>query len=158
MKFLTKIEARTILRVIYCTKASKERRVDGYTNNILVPGRESIEHVVPKCHLPRSRWWDLHNLLLIDTKINNDRSNTKFGEMTYKGTSFCPSNPASKGTVARICLHMFDTCTPLLKKKNDIISDELLLEWDMEYPPSDTEKYANEFIYEVQGTYNKFII
>ena len=158
MKFLTKIEARTILRIIYCTNASKERRIDGYTNKILLPGRESIEHVVPKCHLPKNRWWDMHNLLLIDTKINNDRSNTKFGEEIYKGISFCPPHPASRGVVSRICMHMFETTPILHNKKNDIIDEELILKWNIEYPTGDMEKYANEIIYDAQGVYNKFII
>lgn len=156
---LSRLAARNILRSIYLlhTVAKTPMYLDGYTNIARPMDTSSMEHVVPKCYLPKPKVWDLHNLLLVEMGLNHFRSNTKFGTETLKRVSFCPAHPESRGVVARKCAHMFDTNPILFKKQELILSQELLDEWMEKYPVTDNEKRINEIIFEAQGTSNKFI-
>jgi len=160
MLLLSKNVVRSLLRTLYTAKSTiskvpGEFYIDSYTGLSIPLARTSIEHVVPKCYLPRSKHLDMNNLLIIDRGLNSRRSNTKFGRETIRGISFCPDE--SKGVVARICWHMFDTCESVKKSQKLILSQDLLEEWDDTYPVTDFEKYVNEFVYSKQGTYNKRI-
>lgn len=158
MRILGKSNVKTILRLIYCTRENIDvpyKFKDGYTNILLPANRLSMEHVVPRCYLPKTRMWDLNNLLLIDKALNNLRSNTKFGTKNITNVSFKPPNPESRGVVARICAHMLYTCPNIDPSK--IIERKLMCEWNEKYPATDIEKYTNERIYFYQGTYNRFI-
>ncbi len=144
-----KITARKTLEIIYCGKGIF---FDPYTSKIQILNRCSIEHVVPKSRLPKNMKWDLHNLLLVDKNINMSRGNTAFG----KGL-FVPKN---KGQVSRICAHMIDKCENeniIINENDEIIKTETMLKWHSLYPVSDIEKYANEIIFDVSGTYNEYI-
>lgn len=158
MKTLSKSNIKTILRLIYCTRENIHvpyKFNDGYTNIRLPINRRSIEHVVPKCYLPRERVWDLNNMFLVDKDLNNVRSNTKFGRKSIQNVSFYPSNPESRGVVSRICAHMIYTCPNINPHK--VIPRKLMFEWNEKYPVTDLEKYRNERIYIYQNTYNRFI-
>ena len=155
---LTKANAKTILRLLYCTRENIHvpyKFKDGYTNLILPVNRASIEHVVPKCYLPKTNTWDLNNLLLVDKDLNNLRSNTKFGNSNIRNKSFCPSHQDSRGVVARICAHILYTFPNI--DHTLVIDKETLFRWNEQYPVTDFEKYINERIHSYQGTYNRFI-
>ena len=158
MIFLSKSMVRTLLRTMYMTTSSTSRvpgeyYIDSYSGLSIPLVQTSIQHVVPKCYLPSSKFWDMNNLLIVEKDLNNFRANTKFGRKTVQGVSFCPDE--NKGVVARICWHMFDTCQYAKNKQHLILDQKLLLEWNEKYPVSDFEKYVNEFTFKKQGTYNK---
>ena len=158
MKILAKSNVKRILRIIYCTRENPNvpyRFRDAYTNYLLPINRLSIEHVVPKCYLPKINVWDLNNLLLVDKQLNNFRSISKFDTCNRRNKSFCPPYGESKGVVARVCAHMLYTYPTIDSKL--VIDKEVLLEWNERYPVTDIEKYRNEKIYYYQGTYNEFI-
>ena len=95
---------------------------------------------------------DSNNLLLVDKHINMSRGNKPFGEGLFI--------PKNKGQVARICAHMIDKCEEenvIVNKNNEIIKIKTMLEWNDLFPVSDIEKYANEIIFDVTGTYNEYI-
>lgn len=117
----------------------------------------SMEHVVPKSRIPTGSRWNLHNLLVVDKNVNHFRSNTKFGDKTIHNVSFCP--PENKGAVSRICAHMFDECSRIQHELNHdlVINRDLMLQWNEENPVTDIEKYANDYIYNVQGTHSEYV-
>jgi len=131
--------------------------VDFYTKLHVPMHRLSIEHVVPQSRLHENLTWDLHNIRMIDQDLNKFRADTRFGPQTMKHLSYCP--PRNKGKVARICAHMFNTCTCMgydLDHKL-IIDYNLMYHWDMLYPVTDEERYMNDHIYAVQGVSNEYV-
>jgi len=136
---------------------SGKRNTDFYTDLYIPPSKISLEHVVPRSRLPPGLIWDIHNLRIVDRDLNSVRSNTRFGNKTIQNVSFCPYK--NKGSVSRICAHMFDACKDIdYNMKEDLVIDRLLmLQWDEKYPVTDEEKYMNDHIYFVQGTYNKYV-
>ena len=74
-----------------------------------------------------------------------------------RGVTFCPSE--NKGQVARICAHMIDRCNDSKHKitVSSVIDPFLMEEWNREYPVSDHEKYVNNYIYDIQGTYTEYV-
>jgi len=148
---LSRLAARNILRSIYLLHNVQNvpMYLDGYTNIARPMDTSSMEHVVPKCYLPKSKVWDLHNLLLVEMGLNHFRSNTKFGRETIKRISFCPEYPKSRGIVARKCAHMFETNPTLFKKQELILDPELMEEWMCKYPISEGEScnLENEYLY-----------
>lgn len=149
-----RVVAKNSLRTIFGCRGSF---LDVYTNNLIDVSRVSIEHVVPKSKLPRGMMWDLNNLLLIDRDVNSRRGNSRFAQDTIHGVCFEPMY--NKGHVARICAHVLDN----LDKEdcrvdvNDVIDNETMLTWNAMFPASDLEKYATEYIFSVQGTYNTYV-
>lgn len=132
MIIATRCRARMLLRFLYNYKKGFFR--DGYSNLILPRESISIEHVVPRCHLPANKIWDLNNLLLVDKYTNSQRLNARFGRESVHGLSFCPANDLCKGQVSRICAHMIDTYA---LNQDEIIPKDLMLEWHIDYPVSD---------------------
>jgi len=151
---ISKSIARSALRFIYCKNSMY---INGYTNQLQPMEISTIEHVVPKCYLPSSKKWDLHNLLLIDYELNHSRGNTKLGRQTIEGVSFCPIFPESRGMVARKCAHMISNNSDYIKDNDLIIENKVLEKWMDMYPVTDLEKISNEIIYDIQGDFNKFI-
>jgi len=147
--------ARVVLRFLFGGQGNWYR--DGYTNLMIPVSRVSIEHVVPRSLLPKKMVWDLNNLLIVDKGLNNYRSNTKFGRSTLRGVTFCPAE--NKGQIARICAHMIDSCngTSYSESASSVIDPFLMEEWSREYPVTDHEKYINNYIYDIQGTYNEYV-
>ena len=146
--------AKEALRFLYGDKGGWYR--DGYTNLSVPIGKMCIEHVVPRHLLPRFLAWDLNNLLVIDTDLNRSIhvSDTKFGEDRF---TFSP--PENKGQVSRMCAHMLEKCNTLQRPVNNhvVIDPFLMMKWNYEYPVSDHEKYMNDYIFCIQGTYNEYI-
>ena len=144
-----RITARKTLELIYC---GKSLFLDPYTGVINDLNKCSIEHVLPKSKIPNNMKWDLHNLLLVDKHINMSRGNKPFGEGLFV--------PKNKGQVSRICAHMFDKCEKenvIVNENDEIIKIETMLKWNDLFPVSDIEKYTNEIIFCVSGTYNEYI-
>ncbi len=131
--------------------------LDGYSLKMSRMNIMSIEHIVPKSKLPKYMKWDLHNLMLTDHRINSKRGDLMFASRNIRNVSFYPEN--NKGFIARTCAHMISECMEddFNIKTNKIIHRDTMLKWNELYPVSDTEKYVNEYIYSIQGNYNKYI-
>lgn len=62
-----------------------------------------------------------------------------------------------RGEVARKCAYMASQYG-LSVDLPRVISVDTMLEWNERYPPTDDEKRKNDLIYDVQGTYNQFVV
>ena len=67
---------------------------------------------------------------------------------------FCPI--VGKGEVARKCAYMIERYGHSIDIDN-LIDNDTIMNWNYTYPPGDEEKRRNELIYEIQGTYNRFV-
>jgi len=61
-----------------------------------------------------------------------------------------------KGEVSRSIAYMIEQYGDLIDLEN-VIDIETLMTWNELFPPSDEEKLKNEFVYELQSSYNRFI-
>lgn len=137
---------------------------DLYTGNYLHGKAWSLEHIVPQSRFKdKSKINDLFNLSAIDVRLNSSRGNKKFGNVMGRDnnygckaskTLFCP--PMGKGEVSRSIAYMIEQYGDLIDLEN-VIDIETLMTWNELFPPSDEEKLKNEFVYELQSSYNRFI-
>lgn len=140
---------------------------DIYTGLLLPKDVWTLEHVVPQSRVSHpGKKNDLHNLAGLHTRINNSRGNKKFGDperlqpsRDFKGckvskTLFSPV--VGKGEVARKCAYMIEEYGEGIDVYN-LIDEDTMMEWNHIYPPGDDEKRRNDIIYEIQGTYNRFV-
>ena len=106
---------------------------------------------------------DLHNLGGLHTRINSSRGNKKFGDPSvyrdFMGckvspTLFCPM--VGKGEVARKCAYMIEMYGHHIDSSM-LIDWDTMVEWNDTYPPLDDERRKNSLIFELQGTYNRFV-
>ena len=157
--FLSAKRARVEIRKLYTR--------DIYTGLLLPKDVWTLEHVVPQSRVSHpGKKNDLHNLAGLHTKINSSRGNKKFGDpqrlqpnREFKGcmvskTLFAPK--VGKGEVARKCAYMIEQYGDSVDSYN-LIDSETMLRWNYIYPPGDDEKRRNDMIYEIQGTYNRFV-
>lgn len=138
---------------------------DIYTGAKLSNNIWTLEHVVPQSRVQvPGRKNDLHNLAGLHTRLNSSRGNKAFGEPAkfreYQGCKispllFCPV--VGRGEVARKCAYMASQYGDSIDLPR-VISVDTMLEWNDRYPPSDNEKRNNDLVYEVQGTYNRFVV
>lgn len=108
---------------------------------------------------------DMHNLVPAIGEINGDRSNYRFNWGDPKNLKYgnCPIEIDSKkvyvgqeqkGFIARVYLYMSD-------KYNIKLSEgqrNLMNSWNIIFPPSDWELIRHNRIYQLTGSYNKYII
>lgn len=155
--FFSKKNAREIIHTI-CQK-------DLYTGQNLHGRQWTLEHIVPQSRISSpGKKNDLHNLAGVESVLNSSRGNKKFGDsmISYKLYDECKiskhlfSPYTGKGVAARTCAHMIEIYGGSIDQ-NEVIDYETILKWNYEHPPSDHEKRKNEIIYEIQGTYNRFI-
>ena len=149
-------EARRQIQII-CPK-------DIYTGRVLDKGVWTLEHVVPQSRITHpGQKNDLHNLGGLHTRINSSRGNKKFGDPSvYRNfmgckvspTLFCPM--VGKGEVSRKCAYMIEMYGNHIDSLM-LIDRETMMEWNDMYPPLEDEKRKNSLIFELQGTYNRFI-
>ena len=105
---------------------------------------------------------DLHNLYPNEARLEEQRRNDRFGEVTSDGppgecglrTGFKLLEPSAsaKGNVARALFHMhaeYDLPLPLAL--------DVLQRWHREDPADQTERIRNDRIAMLQGTRNRFI-
>ena len=137
---------------------------DTYSGLTLPKPVWSLEHVIPQSRIsPPGRKNDLHNLAGTHARVNSMRGNKAFGDPTafteFRGCKFSPSLfcPASgKGEVARIVAYMTDLYGDRVHTAS-VISRDTLLEWNDRYPPNDHEREKNTLVYDIQGTFNRFV-
>ena len=137
---------------------------DIYTGLFLEGPAWSLEHVVPQSRMKGSKGKnDLHNLGGLHTRINSSRGNKKFGEpvrprdiMGCKVSPLLFSPMIGKGEVARKCAYMIEIYGDSIDVVN-VIDVETMIEWNHMFPPGDEEKRKNDVIFNIQGSYNRFI-
>ena len=146
----------------------------------------SLEHIYPISHMSYDAKIDMHNLFKTTKYLNNARSNYKFADykefilypnntwftinndimnnknwiclennnyVNHKKKLFIPSNE-SKGIIARAILY---TTFKYKFKLERVINLDTLISWYLKYPPTDKEKYHNNYVKKIQYTDNKFI-
>ena len=128
----------------------------------------TLEHVYPKCYMLKKHYNDMHNIFKCDKYINNMRSNYKYCEeynntfsrlcntdnfINTKLKLFIPED-ASKGMIARSIMHI---CYEYKYDYKNVISQDNLINWCLNYPPTKEEIYHNNIIFQKQKTRNIFI-
>lgn len=154
--FLSRKKARFEIRGV-CPR-------DLYTGLELSKDVWTLEHVVPQSRIhPPGKMNDLHNLGGLHTRINSSRGNKKFGDPVksrdFMGCRVSPtlfSPRVGKGEVARKCAYMIETYGEHIDVPS-VIDSDTMIEWNHMYPPEDDEKRKNDFVYELQGTFNRFV-
>lgn len=170
MRILTPAILKTTTGILFLSAKKAKMEIkklyprDIYTGLLLPKDVWTLEHVVPQSRVSHpGKKNDLHNLAGLHTRINSSRGNKKFGEpekpRDFKGckvskTLFSPV--VGKGEVARKCAYMIERYRESIDVDN-LIDNDTMMDWNYMYPPEDDEKRRNEMIYEVQGTYNRFV-
>lgn len=146
----------------------------------------SLEHIYPISHMTNDAKIDMHNLFKTTKYLNNARSNYKFSDyqeyviypnntwfiinndvknnknwislennnyVNHKQKLFIPSNE-SKGIIARAILYITFKYKFKLER---VINLDTLISWYLKYPPTNKEKYHNNYVKKIQFTDNKFI-
>lgn len=145
----------------------------------------SLEHIYPISYMTNNAKIDMHNLFKTTKFLNNARSNYKFCDyeeyilypnnswtikndltsnknwitlenynyVNHKKKLFIPSNE-SKGIIARAILY---TTFKYKFKIEKVINLDTLISWYLKYPPTDKEKYHNNYVKKIQFTDNEFI-
>tara|TARA_Y100000389_G_scaffold66634_1_gene62796 strand:- start:502 stop:1224 length:723 start_codon:yes stop_codon:yes gene_type:complete len=146
----------------------------------------SLEHIYPISHMTDSAKIDMHNLFKTTKFLNNARSNYKYTDyvefiiypnntyftikndvinndnwitlendnyVNHKKKLFIPSNE-SKGIISRAILY---TTFKYKFEFEKVINLDTLISWYLKYPPTDKEKYHNNYVKKIQYTDNKFI-
>ena len=170
MRILTPAILKTTTGILFLSAKKAKMEIkqlyprDIYTGLLLPKDVWTLEHVVPQSRVSHpGKKNDLHNLAGLHTRINNSRGNKKFGDperpRDFKGckmskTLFAPI--VGKGEVARKCAYMIEQYGEGIDVYN-LIDNDTMMQWNCIYPPGDDEKRRNEIIYEIQGTYNRFV-
>ena len=177
-KFKSKIKKSKIKK----SEIIKSEISNNYTNSLSLFKEYNYyndltaEHIFPQSYIkmyPKAKF-DMHNIFLTRSELNNYRSNYKFVDETeclinfensnnydnyinYKNNSlkiFIPLH-SSRGLIARSIAYMKYTYEDLILEK--VIDKNTLLKWNYQYPPSEIEKKQNLLIKQVQGNENIFI-
>ena len=175
--FLSRSQLKNNLLTIY---QNSYHSVDNFTKF------ESMEHIIPQSFMvDKKNRNEMHNIILIPTKLNNARANFKFvdqipenvpttflneyGEKTKKRTTtssvkckelklFSPAEEY-RGMIARAVLffvfYHVNESQPIIFNK--VIDKETVLQWNQNYPPTPFEYYKNKCIQRLQGNDNIFI-
>lgn len=121
----------------------------------------SLEHVVPRCYIPKEAQKDLHNIYGTSIYYNLKRKNYPFYDLgNSQKTIICNDKKiisprvSDRGLIARSILYMID--------KYDIdpnfhINTTMLQDWSTRYKPTIEEYIHHEYVYRKQGNINKFI-
>ena len=147
--------------------------------------KENCEHVVPqhflrKYKIDKRSFSDLHLLSITNAKLNSHRQNYKFDNIhsNNKNTVYlneygfvssslkyhCKKNnkkrvfepnDKSKGTIARSISYFYWNYNSLYSK--ELLDRKVLVQWNKDFPPSNTEKIKNEKVYLKQGNKNIFV-
>tara|TARA_B110000858_G_scaffold8852_1_gene9413 strand:- start:2848 stop:3561 length:714 start_codon:yes stop_codon:yes gene_type:complete len=154
-------------------------------DNISKNNLYSLEHIFPISYMINDAKIDMHNLFKTTRTLNNARSNYKYSDyeeyiiyqnntwlliindintndwielenenfVNHKKKLFIPSDK-SKGIISRALLYI------TFKYKFDldkIINIDTLIGWYLKYPPTNSEKYHNNYVKKIQYNDNKFI-
>ncbi len=137
----------------------------------------TAEHIFPQSFIKeyKNAKLDMHNIYLTNNILNSHRSNFKYiDEKLYKkfynkeklyklcNNNFKNSNCGFyipciniRGPIARTIAYMKYTY-PNLNIEN-VITYDLIVKWNLLYPPTQLEIERNEIIYSIQGNHNLFI-
>lgn len=141
----------------------------------------SLEHVVPVSVVGRgTQSLDLHNLMIINAKINCHRQNYAFGERSWSSRGldelgnrscdqpFCYKNvplrqftppDVWKGLIARKVAYMlcvYPTYRPVIFRR--VMDAHVLVKWNKDYEVSEQEEEIEYKVAEAQGNRNHFIL
>lgn len=140
-----------------------------------------------KTHKKKGQKSDLHNIFVCDSLLNQHRSNYRFGDydsyhnklnqLTFLDSSGneieCPQDnldlvcakdnqklvfiptAASRGIISRAIAYMCFRYN--LKLEKAVIDKQLILKWNQQFPPRDSEKIRNFWVHYFQGNRNIFI-
>jgi len=144
-------------------------------NKINIYNRPTLEHIFPKCYMNKISFNDMHNIFSCNSFINNQRSNYKFIDINdneyynYKKLFininntdnyyspklklFIPED-SSKGIISRTIMYM---SYEYKYKYDKIITYQNLINWSLDYPPSQQEIYHNNIVFKKQFKRNQFI-
>lgn len=145
------------------------------------------EHIVPASNFGRARqcWQsggrqnctandpvfsrmeaDLHNLAPSVGEVNADRQNFNFGFVETNSTNYgsCPFKVSfsdrtaepkdeTKGMVARVYFYMHDHYDLPMSRQQQ----QLLIQWNKQYPPTEWEKERDQRIAQRMGHHNPFV-
>lgn len=145
----------------------------------------NAEHVVPQSlfNSKTPMVSDLHHLFSSPAKLNNRRSNYKFGEFANSNCKYwckdnecstsTPSNPdeysclsnsnvwkprnADKGEVARAVLYFFTMYDDQSFDISSVGDVKTFVSWANQYPPTSREKERNTLVNKIQGNSNPYI-
>lgn len=125
----------------------------------------NIEHVYPQSKfkgIPTLKN-DMHHLFLCNKKVNSTRSNKTFEQIKginnglYRTNNSLFNPPIKyKGRVARAIAYVL-TLYPELIERNDVISYDTIVIWNMISPVTDYERERNNKIELIQGNRNPYI-
>tara|TARA_B100000780_G_scaffold264755_1_gene219656 strand:- start:3297 stop:4001 length:705 start_codon:yes stop_codon:yes gene_type:complete len=137
----------------------------------------TVEHIFPQSFIKeyKNSTLDMHNIYLTNSITNSHRSNYKYideniynkyynNEKLYIVCEDNFKNTKSKiyipcinirGPIARSIAYMKYTY-PNLNIEN-VITYDLIIKWNILYPPTQLEIERNEIIKSIQGNYNPFI-
>jgi endonuclease I len=144
-----------------------------YNINKYIDSKLTQEHIYPKSFLNSKHKNNMHNLFKCNKEINNIRSNYKFTDFKFikinkndftkinntdnyvsiKHKLFVPEDE-SKGIIARSIMYM---CYEYKYKTNKVIDSNILIDWCLNYPPTEEEINHNNIVFYKQYTRNKFI-
>jgi deoxyribonuclease-1 len=109
---------------------------------------------------------DLHNLYPARSDVNKARNNYRFADIPGEKRIFgncdfefderqriAEPAPSARGRIARAMLYMADEYDLYLKRSQRAI----LVKWDREYPPRESEYRRNDLIGRIQGNRNPYI-
>jgi endonuclease I len=147
----------------------------------------SIEHVVPQCHAPATNVTrDMHNLLVIPTRLNVHRNNYRYTTTTgpdtdwatldalgYLCNSTFPKAYAHKnvrrqlfvppvewrGRIARKVCYMIATY-PIMTHTivTRVLCPRLIRHWNDQYPVTDDERHEEAVVASIQKNRNRFVV
>lgn len=139
----------------------------------------TAEHICPQSYIKqfKNANLDMHNIYLTSSIINSHRSNFKYIDEIFYNKLFYNKNllfnkvnkynfknndyklyiPCKniRGPISRTVAYMKYTYPNFDIEK--VLDIELLIQWNLMYPPSEMEIYRNNKIKELQGNDNPFI-
>jgi hypothetical protein len=163
----------------FCTSSmncNKEDECILFLNNLKNYEKYSsltAEHIFPQSFIKeyKNANLDMHNIYLTCSKTNSHRSNYKYiDENIYNNKKFIPVSSNNfknnkckfyipcintRGAIARSIAYMKYTY-PELNIEN-VLDLELILKWNVLYPPTQLEIERNKIIKSIQGNDNPFI-
>lgn len=170
MRIISPVLLTTTTEILFLSRKRARENImrlcprDIYTGMDLTRGVWTLEHVVPQSRIRGpGRKNDLHNLGGLHTRINSSRGNKKFGDpMNPRDFMGCKISPTlfspmmGKGEVARKCAYMIESYGEYIDIPS-VIDPTTMMEWNYMYPPRDDEKRRNDLVFDIQGTYNRFV-
>ena len=153
---------------ITCNKEDECILFLNYLKNYEKYSSLTAEHIFPQSFIKeyKNANLDMHNIYLTSSKTNSHRSNYKYiddKKLTRVSSNNFKNNKCrfyipcinTRGAIARSIAYMKYTY-PELNIEN-VLDLELILKWNLLYPPTQLEIKRNKIINSIQGNDNPFI-